>query len=173
MSARSQVTLCAQGGGAGEAVTVDQSGSPERLDGIYLLVHVGQKRICCYLDKKGVTNVIEVTSQPRVTADLHILDPKNPPPPQTIIRFAADMLHWMVEGDLEANMSCRQLFISRPRSIDHLTALAPAARANLNSAISISFDFSRSVCRYEHNSNNNNNCEKRIQPWHHLTPRSA
>ena len=31
MSARSQVTLCAQGGGVEEDVTVDQSGSPERL----------------------------------------------------------------------------------------------------------------------------------------------
>jgi hypothetical protein len=31
MSARSQVTLCAQGGGLAEDVTVDQFGSPERL----------------------------------------------------------------------------------------------------------------------------------------------
>lgn len=31
MSARSQVTLRAQGGGVEEDVTVDQSGSPERL----------------------------------------------------------------------------------------------------------------------------------------------
>lgn len=32
MSARSQVTLCDQGGGSGEAVTEDQIGSPERLE---------------------------------------------------------------------------------------------------------------------------------------------
>jgi hypothetical protein len=31
MSARSQVTLWAQGGGVGEEVTEDQMGSPERL----------------------------------------------------------------------------------------------------------------------------------------------
>jgi hypothetical protein len=31
ISARSQVTLCAQGGGVEEAVTDDQVGSPERL----------------------------------------------------------------------------------------------------------------------------------------------
>jgi hypothetical protein len=31
MSARSQVTLCAQDGGVAEDVTVDQSGSPDRL----------------------------------------------------------------------------------------------------------------------------------------------
>jgi hypothetical protein len=31
ISARSQVTLCAQGGGVEEAVTEDQVGSPERL----------------------------------------------------------------------------------------------------------------------------------------------
>ena len=31
MSARSQVTLWAQGGGVGEAVTDDQVGSPDRL----------------------------------------------------------------------------------------------------------------------------------------------
>ena len=31
MSARSQVTLCAHGGGLAEEITADQSGSPERL----------------------------------------------------------------------------------------------------------------------------------------------
>ena len=31
--------------------------------------------------------LIEVTSQPRATADLHILDPRNPFPPQTTRRF--------------------------------------------------------------------------------------
>ena len=32
MSARSHVTLCAQDGGVGDEVTVDQVGSPERLE---------------------------------------------------------------------------------------------------------------------------------------------
>jgi hypothetical protein len=32
MSARSQLTLCDQGGGSGEDVTEDQTGSPERLE---------------------------------------------------------------------------------------------------------------------------------------------
>jgi hypothetical protein len=31
--------------------------------------------------------LIEVTSQPRATADLHIRDPKNPLPPQTTNRL--------------------------------------------------------------------------------------
>ena len=42
MSARSQATLCAQRGGVEEDVTVDQSGSPDRLQGNF----VSQFRHC-------------------------------------------------------------------------------------------------------------------------------
>jgi hypothetical protein len=38
-----------------------------------------------------VVYLIEVTSQPLETADLHILEPRNPLPPQTTIFLAADM----------------------------------------------------------------------------------
>lgn len=40
--------------------------------------------------------LIDVTSQPLATAYLHILEPRNPLPPQTIIFFAAafDMMLW-------------------------------------------------------------------------------
>jgi len=36
--------------------------------------------------------LMEVTSQPRETAALHILDPMKPFPPQTMIRLAEDMV---------------------------------------------------------------------------------
>jgi hypothetical protein len=40
------------------------------------------------------THLMDVTSQPLATADLHILDPKNPLPPQTTSFFVAAMLNW-------------------------------------------------------------------------------
>ena len=95
MSARSQLTLCAQDGGVEEDVTVGQSGSPDRL-------YCGSVSGSDGKAWNGViicrgTNLIEVTSQPRATADLHILDPKKPPPPQTTIRFEAAMLIELVK----------------------------------------------------------------------------
>lgn len=68
MSARSQVTLWDQGGGVGEDVTEDQVGSPERL--------------------------ILVTSHPLATADLQILEPKNPFPPHTTNLLVADIFRY-------------------------------------------------------------------------------
>jgi len=41
---------------------------------------------------KVIKYLIDVTSQPLATADLHILEPRNPFPPQITILFAADML---------------------------------------------------------------------------------
>lgn len=83
MSARSQVTLCAQEGGLEEDVTADHFGSPERLE----------EGLDEDVDKKlwmgRAFYLIDVTSQPLATAYLHILEPRNPLPPHTIIFLAA------------------------------------------------------------------------------------
>jgi hypothetical protein len=45
-----------------------------------------------YISKQFYADLIEVTSQPLATADLHIREPKNPFPPQTTIFLAAAIL---------------------------------------------------------------------------------
>lgn len=83
ISARSHETLCAQSGGVEDAVTEIHCGSPDRLCKNYVSVYKND------LQTSGISYLIDVTSQPLATADLHILEPKNPLPPQTTIRFAA------------------------------------------------------------------------------------
>jgi hypothetical protein len=87
MSARSQVTLCAHAGGVEEAVIEDHVGSPDRLLLLCKQVVLSKK---FYFDH-FLTNLIDVTSQPLATADLHIREPRKPLPPQTTIFLAVAM----------------------------------------------------------------------------------
>jgi len=84
MSARSQVTLCAQLGGLGEEVTEDQMGSPDRLKGSGLISMLSFEELEMYL--------MDVTSQPLTTAYLHILEPRKPFPPHTTSLFVDAMM---------------------------------------------------------------------------------
>lgn len=80
MSPLAQVTDFDQEGGEFSEVTDDHVGSPERLH----TVNIGlQQRV-------EKLYLMEVTSQPLVTADLQMRDPRNPfPPATTIFLFAA------------------------------------------------------------------------------------
>lgn len=79
---------------------------------------------CCYSVSKlfslssfyidhFVTNLIDVTSQPLATADLHIREPRKPLPPHTTIFLAVAMLTQLVEQIMKifgGNTRCRQYF---------------------------------------------------------------
>jgi hypothetical protein len=65
MSADFQETDVDHGGALGDEDTADQVGSPERLE------YIREAWNCSI----GLFYLIEVTSQPRATADLHIREP--------------------------------------------------------------------------------------------------
>ena len=68
-------------GGEGGEVMCCHWGSPERLGGVSgVWVRRGGER---------EVNLMEVTSQPLLTAALHIREPRKPLPPQTTSRLAA------------------------------------------------------------------------------------
>jgi hypothetical protein len=48
---------------------------------------------------------MEVTSQPLATAALHIREPKNPFPPQTISFFVAAMVHELLKMKVSSETS--------------------------------------------------------------------
>ena len=59
------------------------------LNGCKLRLSVRKELSASKMNVSVIKYLIEVTSQPRATADLHILDPRNPLPPQTTRRFVA------------------------------------------------------------------------------------
>ena len=71
MSARAQLTELDHGGAVGEAVTEDQLGSPERLERWSELLSDFRR------DRMRADYLMDVTSQPRATAYLHIREPNN------------------------------------------------------------------------------------------------
>jgi hypothetical protein len=88
MSPLAHVTDVDHGGGVDEEVTADHEGSPERLECVTRSIE-GASR--------GVAYLIDVTSQPRATADLQIRDPKKPFPPATTMfffTFLDMMMNW-------------------------------------------------------------------------------
>jgi hypothetical protein len=71
-------------------------GGPDRFAGaagkevLELMISVYRRDEC--RGKKYLTHLIDVTPHPLSTADLHILDPKKPFPPQTTILLTAAIL---------------------------------------------------------------------------------
>lgn len=77
MSPLAHVTEVDQGGGVEDEVTADHEGSPERLGTVQTGV----------TSRYFTTYLIDVTSQPLVTADLQMREPRNPFPPATTMLF--------------------------------------------------------------------------------------
>ena len=78
MSPLVQLTDVDHGGEVFEEDTDGHVGSPERLPASVKIEH----DIC-----NGISYLMEVTSHPLATADLHIRDPRKPFPPATTSRF--------------------------------------------------------------------------------------
>lgn len=83
MSPLAHVTEVDQGGGVDDEVTADHEGSPERLQ------YVLEYSTLLHGRGRGLsgTDLIDVTSQPRATADLQMREPKKPFPPATTMLF--------------------------------------------------------------------------------------
>ena len=81
MSPLAHVTELDHGGGVDIDVTEDHAGSPDRL---------ACAQLHCQSWNGEMLYLMDVTSQPLATADLHIRDPRKPLPPATTTRFLTD-----------------------------------------------------------------------------------